>query len=145
MRNNKKEHPYIEVKNGRIYTHLDIGTYWAISLETGDTRLVNVYVDEIFIEEAEDEEEEEVITTDELVNYRLSNDHTGNYIMDSDGRIGKVMFTCYLDNKYCTIADFDGEYFISVREGDTAKVFPILSEIVDVLKELPIVDAEYCR
>ena len=92
-------------------------------------------------------------------NYRLleSKDHIGNYVMDSKRRTGRLVFTCYLQDKCSMISEIEGEYYISINEGDTTKVSPIMPELVEVLKELPqredvkmwsasqILGSEYCN
>nr|WP_186974008.1 hypothetical protein [Bacteroides intestinalis] len=75
----------------------------------------------------------------EWINYRVleSKDHIGNTIMNDSGEIGRLTFTCYLQRKYSTISNFNGNYYVAIREGDTTKVSPIFPEIVEILRELP--------
>lgn len=79
---------------------------------------------------------------DELLNYKVSEDtdHTGNVAVATAGRVERLVLTCYLQGKYCIVTDYNGEYSIVIKEGDTIKVSPILPEIVGVLRELPKYD-----
>lgn len=80
---------------------------------------------------------------DKLLNYKTSEDtdHTGNVAVATTGRVERLVLTCYLQGKYCIVTDYNGEYSIVIKEGDTIKVSPILPEIVGVLRELPRVKA----
>lgn len=75
----------------------------------------------------------------ELLNYKVSEDKdcVGDIAVATTGRVERLVLTCYLQGKYCIVTDYDGEYSIVIKEGDTIKVSPILPEIVKILRELP--------
>lgn len=77
--------------------------------------------------------------TDELINYKVSEDtdYAGNVAVATTGRIERLVLTCYLQGKYCIVTEYNGEYSIVIKEGDTIKVSPIFTEIVAMLRELP--------
>lgn len=74
-----------------------------------------------------------------LVNYKVSEDkdHAGNIAVATTGRVERLVLTCYLGGKYCIVTDYNGEYSIVVKEGDTIKASPIFPEVVEILRELP--------
>lgn len=75
----------------------------------------------------------------ELINYRVSEDtdYAGNVAVTTTGRVERLVLTCYLQGKYCIVTEYNGEYSIVMKEGDTIKVSPIFTEIVAMLRELP--------
>lgn len=77
--------------------------------------------------------------TNELINYRVSEDtdYAGNVAVTTTSRVERLVLTCYLQGKYCIVTEYNGEYSIVMKEGDTIKVSPIFTEIVAMLRELP--------
>lgn len=75
----------------------------------------------------------------ELLNYKVSEDkdYAGNVAVTTTGRVERLVLTCYLQGKYCIVTEYNGEYSIVMKEGDTIKVSPIFTEIVAMLRELP--------
>lgn len=75
----------------------------------------------------------------ELLNYKISEDkdYAGNVAVTTTGRVERLVLTCYLQDKYCIVTEYNGEYSIVMKEGDTIKVSPIFTEIVAMLRELP--------
>nr|UVX59991.1 MAG: hypothetical protein [Bacteriophage sp.] len=75
----------------------------------------------------------------ELLNYKISEDkdYAGNVAVTTTGRVERLVLTCYLQGKYCIVTEYNGEYSIVMKEGDTIKVSPIFTEIVAMLRELP--------
>ena len=75
----------------------------------------------------------------ELINYKVSEDtdYAGNVAVATTSRIERLVLTCYLQGKYCIVTEYNGEYSIVMKEGDTIKVSPIFTEIVAMLRELP--------
>lgn len=74
-----------------------------------------------------------------LINYKVSEDkdYVGNVAIATTGRIERLVLTCYLKGKYCAVTDYNGEYSIVIKEGDTIKVSPVFTEIVEILRKLP--------
>ena len=75
----------------------------------------------------------------ELLNYKISEDkdYAGNVAVTTTGRVERLVLTCYLQGKYCIVTEYNGEYSIVMKEGDTIKASPIFTEIVAMLRELP--------
>jgi hypothetical protein len=75
----------------------------------------------------------------ELLNYKISEDkdYADNVAVTTTGRVERLVLTCYLQGKYCIVTEYNGEYSIVMKEGDTIKVSPIFTEIVAMLRELP--------